>query len=141
VVIDSKKRYTYVTAGANLFVSKIRLRDGRVMWTTPTRTGPYGASLNADEAESWVADKGETTGMYVRTITVINTGTGRQMKTVFSGYKIDNVLLAPIGTEFWASSNVEGRIYIFEWLAQTWQWLSSIYARFHFFLPINKLQP
>jgi DNA-binding beta-propeller fold protein YncE len=80
----------------------------------PTGIGPYGANLNADETELWVADKGETTGMFGRTISVINANTGRQKQTLFSGYQVDHILLAPNGREFWATSNGEGRIYVFD---------------------------
>jgi DNA-binding beta-propeller fold protein YncE/mono/diheme cytochrome c family protein len=114
IVLDNDKEYLYVTAGASAQVSKIRLRDGKIMWTAPTGTGPYGASLNMDESELWVADKGETTGMFGRTLSVINANTGAQLKTLFSGYQVDHVLLAPNGNEFWATSNAEGRIYIFD---------------------------
>ena len=113
VVVDSGKEHIYVTAGGSSVISKINMETGNVVWTSPTGTGPYGASLNADETEIWVADKGETTGMFGRTVTVIDTGMGRQKKTLFSGYQVDHVLLAPNGTEFWASSNAEGRLYVF----------------------------
>jgi DNA-binding beta-propeller fold protein YncE len=114
IVLDSAREHMYVAPGANSYVSKIRLDTGEVVWTTPTGTGPYGASLNADESQLWVADKGETTGMFGRTITVIDTARGRQLETVFSGYKVDHVLLAPNGREMWATSNGEGRIYVFD---------------------------
>jgi mono/diheme cytochrome c family protein len=114
IVIDSNSEFMYVPAGGSSYISKIDLETGAIVWTTPTGTGPYGASLNVDESEIWVADKGETTGMFGRTITVIATETGRQLETIFSGYQVDHVLLAPNGKEMWATSNSEGRIYVFD---------------------------
>lgn len=114
IVIDAAKEHMYVPVGANSFLNKIELATGRIVWTTPTGTGPYGASLTADESEIWVADKGETTGMFGRTMTVIDTTRGRQLATVFSGYQVDHVLLAPNGREMWGTSNADGRIYVFD---------------------------
>ena len=114
IVIDSAQENMYVAVGANSFVSKINLETGEIVWTTPTGTGPYGASLNADETQLWVADKGETTGMFGRTMTVIDTVRGRQVDTLFSGYQVDHVLLSPNGREMWGTSNAEGKIYVFD---------------------------
>ncbi|NIW25364.1 MAG: hypothetical protein GWN29_12800, partial [Gammaproteobacteria bacterium] len=50
--------------------SKIRLSDGEVIWTAGTGIGPYGATLNADESELWIADKGEAAHHLGRTVTV-----------------------------------------------------------------------
>ena len=61
-----------------------------------------------------MADKGETTGMFGRTMTVINTERGRAVETVFSGYQVDHVLLAPNGREMWGTSNADGRVYVFD---------------------------
>jgi mono/diheme cytochrome c family protein len=114
IVIDSAQEYMYVPVGANSYLNKINLETGEITWTTPTGIGPYGASLNADESEIWVADKGETTGMFGRTMTVIETERGRAVETVFSGYQVDHVLLAPNGREMWGTSNADGRIYVFD---------------------------
>ena len=70
--------------------------------------------MNADETELWVTNKGEATSAVGRTITVVDTETGRPLETVFSGYQVDHVLLAPNGREMWATSNGEGRIYVFD---------------------------
>jgi len=114
IVIDSAKENMYVAVGASSYVTKINLVSGEILWTTPTGSGPYGASLNADESEIWVADKGETTGFYGRTMTVVGTETGRQIETVFSGYAVDHVLLSPNGREMWGTSNADGAIYVFD---------------------------
>ncbi len=114
IVIDSRQEYMYVPVGANSYLNKIDLETGEIVWTTPTGIGPYGAALNADESEIWVADKGETTGMFGRTMTVIDTERGRAVETVFSGYQVDHVLLAPNGREMWGTSNADGKIYVFD---------------------------
>ncbi len=114
IVIDSNQEFMYVPVGANSYVNKINLETGEIAWTTPTGIGPYGAALNADESEIWVADKGETTGMFGRTMTVIDTARGRAVETVFSGYQVDHVLLAPNGREMWGTSNADGRVYVFD---------------------------
>lgn len=114
ITFDSAGEHMYVPSGASSNVTKINLETGEIVWTVPTGTGPYGASLNADETEVWVADKGETTGMFGRTVTIVENATGRQLNTLFSGYQVDHLLLAPNGREFWATSNGEGRIYVFD---------------------------
>ena len=114
LTVDSGSEYMYVPASANGFVNKIDLATGATVWTTPTGTGPYGVTLNADESEIWVADKGETTGMFGRTISVIDVDTGRPVDTVFAGYQIDHVLLSPNGREIWGTSNRDGKIYVFD---------------------------
>lgn len=114
IAFDVAREHMYVPAGGSSNLSKINIATGEVVWAAPTGISPYGANLNADESEIWVADKGETTGMMGRTITVLENETGRPLQTVFSGYGVDHVLLAPNGREFWATSNSEGRIYVFD---------------------------
>jgi hypothetical protein len=114
IVVDSKSEFMYVPAGGSSTLHKINIETGEVVWTQSTGIGPYGATLNADETRIWVADKGETTGMYGRTITVIDTATGKHIDTVFSAYTVDHVLLSPTGKEIWATSNGEGAIYVFD---------------------------
>lgn len=114
IAFDAAREHMYVPAGASANLSKINLETGEVVWAAPTGTGPYSANLNGDETEVWVADKGETTNMFGRTITIIDNASGRQRQTLFSGYQIDHLLLAPNGREFWGTSNGEGRIYVFD---------------------------
>ena len=114
LTVDAASDYMYVPASASNYVNKIDLATGANVWTTPTGTGPYGAVLNADESEIWVADKGETTGMFGRTITVINTVTGAPIDTLFAGYQIDHLLLSPNGSEVWATSNKDGKLYVYD---------------------------
>jgi len=114
IVFDAKKEYMYLPVGGSGTISKIELASGKIVWTSSTGPGPYGASLNLDETEIWVADKGETTGFIARTISVFDTKTGKGLETLITGYQVDHVLLAPNGREFWATSNGEGRIYVYD---------------------------
>lgn len=114
VVIDSASEFMYVISAGSSNIAKINLETGAVEWGQATGIGPYGGSLNADETEIWTADKGEAAGHFGRTLTVLETATGRHLSTVFAGYQTDHVLLAPNGKEMWATSNGEGRIYVFD---------------------------
>ena len=114
ITIDSAREYMYVPMAGSSNISKINIKTGEIAWTAGTGIGPYGANLNVDETEIWIADKGEGTGHFGRTITVLSAGTGQVLETVFSGYQVDHVLLSPDGTEMWATSNGEGRIFVFD---------------------------
>ena len=114
IVLDNAREHMYVIAGGSSSMAKINLETGVVVWAGATGISSYGASLNADESEIWTADKGESTGHYGRTLTVIDADNGRMLETLFSGYQVDHVLLAPNGREMWATSNAEGRIYVFD---------------------------
>jgi len=114
ITIDSNSEYMYVPAAGSSNVTKVNIETGEIPWSTATGIGPYGSSLNADETELWVANKGEATGHIGRTITVIDAENGRPHETLFSGYAVDHVLLDPTGKEMWATSNGEGRIYVFD---------------------------
>ncbi len=113
ITIDSDKEFMYVPQAGSSNISKINIETGEIAWTKGTGIGPYGANLNADETEVWIADKGEGTGHFGRTITVLSTDTGQILETVFSGYQVDHVLLSPDGKEMWATSNGEGKIFVF----------------------------
>lgn len=114
IVLDSASEFMYVISAGSSNTAKINLETGAVAWAQATGTGPYGGSLNADESEIWIADKGEATGHFGRTLSVLETSGGRIVDTVFSGYEVDHVLLAPNGKEMWPTSNGEGRIYVFD---------------------------
>jgi DNA-binding beta-propeller fold protein YncE len=45
---------------------------------------------------------------------VLAADSGRQIATLFTGYEVDHVLLSPNGKEMWATSNGEGRIYVYD---------------------------
>lgn len=114
ITIDSNSEYLYVPAAGSSNVTKLSNETGEIQWSFSTGIGPYGSSLNADESELWVANKGEATGHIGRTITVLDANTGRGLDTLFSGYAVDHVLLSPNGKEMWATSNGEGAIYVFD---------------------------
>ena len=113
LVVDSAKENMYVINSLSN-ASKINIETGEVVWTNGTGIGPYGASLNVDETELWVADKGEGAHHLGRTITIIDTQTGHATDTLYGAYKVDHVLLAPNGKEMWATSNGEGRFYVYD---------------------------
>ena len=113
LIVDSAKENMYVINTLSN-ASKINIETGAIEWTNGTGIGPYGGSLNADETELWVADKGEAAGHLGRTITVMDTESGHAVETLYGGYKVDHVLLAPNGQEMWATSNGEGRLYVYD---------------------------
>ena len=112
-VIDAAKEYIYPVMSSSS-VAKIEIATGEVIWTTGSGPGPYGGALNADETELWTADKGEAAHHLGRTLTVMDTEEGHATETLFGGYKVDHVLLSPNGKEMWATSNGEGRIYVYD---------------------------
>ncbi len=112
-VVDSAHEYIYPVMSSSI-ASKVDVNTGEVIWTNGTGIGPYGASLNADETELWVADKGEAAHHLGRTITIIDTESGHAVETLYGAYKVDHVLLSPNGREMWATSNGEGRIFVYD---------------------------
>ncbi len=112
IVDDAKENMYVVNTLSN--ASKINIETGVIEWTNGTGIGPYGASLNADESELWVADKGEAAGHLGRTITIMDTHSGHAVETLYGAYKVDHVLLSPNGREMWATSNGEGRIFVYD---------------------------
>lgn len=113
ITIDAASEHIYVPTASST-VSKINTATGETVWSAPTGVGPYAASLNADESEIWVANKGESSGAIGRTLTVLDAQNGRGIATLFTGYMTDHVLLSPNGEEMWSTSNGEGRIYIYD---------------------------
>jgi len=113
LIVDAAKEHMY-TVNSMATASKINIDTGDVVWTNGTGIGPYGGSLNADETELWIADKGEGARHLGRTITVIDTASGHATETLFGAYKTDHVLLSPNGREMWATSNGEGRILVYD---------------------------
>jgi mono/diheme cytochrome c family protein len=113
IVVDSSSENMYVVMSSSS-VSKVNLATGVVTWTGGAGIGPYGATLNADETELWVADKGEGAHHMGRTVTVLDTENGHAVETLFGSYKADHVLLAPNGTEMWTTSNAEGVLYVYD---------------------------
>ena len=114
IIIDANSDNIFVPAAGSSTVTKINNNSGAIEWSAATGTGPYGGTLNADESELWISNKGEATGAIGRTLTVVDANSGRPLDTVFSGYMSDHVLLSPNGKEMWVTSNGEGRIYVFD---------------------------
>jgi len=113
LLVDAAKENMYiVNSMAN--AAKIAIEPGEVIWTNGTGIGPYGGSLNAEETELWIADKGEGAHHLGRTITVMDTESGHATETLFGAYKTDHILLSPNGKEMWATSNGEGRILVYD---------------------------
>ncbi|MEE3198240.1 MAG: YncE family protein [Pseudomonadota bacterium] len=119
ILIDNQSENIYVPAAGSSSLTKINLGTGAIEWHRATGIGPYGATFNADQSEIWVADKGEANEFFGRTVTVFDTGDGRHLDTLFSGYVVDHILLAPNGKEIWATANGDGQIFVFD--AQTRQ--------------------
>ncbi len=113
LIVDSAKEHFYIVNSMSN-ASKINIESGEVVWTNGTGIGPYGGSLNADETELWIADKGEGAHHLGRTITVMDTEFGHATETLYGAYKTDHVLLSPNGKEMWATSNGEGRILVYD---------------------------
>jgi len=113
LIVDAAKENMY-TVNSMATASKINIETGDVVWTNGTGIGPYGGSLNADETELWIADKGEGAHHLGRTITVMETASGHATETIFGAYKTDHVLLSPNGKEMWATSNGEGRVLVYD---------------------------
>lgn len=114
ILVDAASEYIYVPGGGSHSITKIELATGAIAWHRATGMGPYGATFNADQSEIWVADKGEANGFFGRTLSVLETATGRQLETVFSGYVVDHVLLSPNGKEMWATANGDAQIFVFD---------------------------
>lgn len=130
----SRSNYVRITNdGKSFFVDpsgddkvvKIDVESGKVLWEAPVGTGPYGMTLNADESELWVLDKGETSLMWGRTITVINTEKGVAVDSMPATLQNDHVLLSPDGKEMWVTSNGEGKVLVYD--AKTHEHLKTIY--------------
>ena len=104
----------YVNGSGDDKVIKIDIETGNVVWSQATGPGPYGIEVNADNSQVWVADKGETASMFGRTITVIDDETGKQISTLPAAYMIDHIILSPNGKQMWATSNGEGKLWVFD---------------------------
>ena len=119
ICFDHDSSHMYVPSTGNNTVTRINIETGEIAWARPTGPGPYGCSVNADSSEVWIADKGEATGLVGgRTVTVYETATGDSLDVLFSAYRVDHILLSPGGNEFWATSNYEGAIYVFDALTR-----------------------
>jgi DNA-binding beta-propeller fold protein YncE len=93
---------------------KIDIETGEVIWSQATGPGPYGIEVNGDGTQVWSADKGESAGMFGRTVTVVNTETGKHISTLPGAYQVDHIVLSPNGREMWATSNGEGKLWVYD---------------------------
>ncbi len=114
IVVSPDDRFMYITPSVRNIVSKINLETGQKVWTTPVGDGPYGLQLTADGNEVWVANKGETTGMWGNSISILDSRSGIRTGLLGTGFTTDHVLLSPDGKEMWTSSNGSGKIYIYD---------------------------
>ncbi len=113
VQISADGNFMYVGGSGDDKVVKMDLSTGEVVWSQATGPGPYAIEVVTDNSEVWVADRGETESMFGRTITVIDNTTGRHLATIPSAYAIDHLILSPSGDEIWATSNGEGKIWVY----------------------------
>jgi DNA-binding beta-propeller fold protein YncE len=104
----------YVVGSGDDKLIKIDIETGEVTWSQATGPGPYGIEVNGDGTQVWAADKGETASMFGRTITVINSETGKHISTLPAAYMIDHIILSPNGKEMWATSNGEGKLWVYD---------------------------
>jgi hypothetical protein len=114
ICFDAAKEHMFIPASGSANLTKINIESGEIVWVNPTGIGPYGCNVSADDSQVWIADKGEANGFFGRTITVLRTEDGKALDTLPSAYMVDHVLLSPNGEEFWATSNAEGSLYVFD---------------------------
>ncbi|PKP69276.1 MAG: hypothetical protein CVT82_11590 [Alphaproteobacteria bacterium HGW-Alphaproteobacteria-4] len=114
VQFSADGKFFYVNGSGDDKAVKINIETGEVVWSQATGPGPYGIEVNGDGTQIWVADKGEAVSTFGRTITVINAETGKHISTLPSAYKIDHVILSPNGKEIWATSNGEGKLWVYD---------------------------
>ncbi|PKP69277.1 MAG: hypothetical protein CVT82_11595 [Alphaproteobacteria bacterium HGW-Alphaproteobacteria-4] len=107
-------KFFYVDGSGDDKLIKINIETGEVVWSQATGPGPYGIEVNGDGTQVWAADKGETVSMFGRTITVINAETGKHISTLPGAYMVDHIILSPNGKEMWATSNGEGKLWIYD---------------------------
>ena len=107
-------QFFYVNGSGDDKVIKINIETGEVAWSQASGPGPYGIEVNGDGTQVWAADKGETVSMFGRTITVINAETGKHISTLPAAYMIDHIVLSPNGREMWATSNGEGKLWVYD---------------------------
>lgn len=114
ICFDGSAERMFIPATGASNITALNTQTGEILWTNSTGPGPYGCAVNADSTEVWVADKGEATGVWGRTVTVLDAQDGSYVETLLSGYEVDHILLDPTGTQFWLTANREGSIYVFD---------------------------
>jgi DNA-binding beta-propeller fold protein YncE/cytochrome c553 len=112
-ITDNNEEFMYNVSGGTDQLFKQNFQTGELVWTARTGLGPYGVSLNHDNTEVWVADKGESIEYWGNSLTIINNDTGQiKARVQLPGYGVDHVVMSPNGKEIWATSNAWGQIYI-----------------------------
>jgi len=114
IQISPDNRFMYITPSVRNIVSKISLESGHKIWTTPVGDGPYGLELSADGNEVWVANKGETTGMWGNSISILDARSGIRKGLINTGFTTDHIILSPDGKEMWTSANGSGKYYVYD---------------------------
>jgi DNA-binding beta-propeller fold protein YncE len=112
-VFSRDGKYAWVTQAGSSKLLKIERatapgQSDKVVAEAPTGPGPYGAAMNIDDTEIWVADKGEDVAASQRktTVTVIDAETGQVKHTIEASCAVnDHVMLSPDGQEMWATCN------------------------------------
>lgn len=114
IEVTPDNKYMFITPGGSNIVSKINLKTGHKVWSTPVGDGPYGVELSADGSEIWVANKGETTGMWGNDITIVDARSGIRKGLINTGWTTDHIILSPDGKEMWTSANGSGKLYVYD---------------------------
>ncbi len=117
IVFSPDDRFMYIAPSIRNIASKISLQSGHKVWTTPVGDGPYGLALSADGGEVWVANKGETTGFWGNSISILDARSGIRKGLITTGFATDHIILSPDGREMWTSANGSGKFYVYD--AQT----------------------
>lgn len=112
-ITDNKEQYMYNVSGGTDQLFKQDFKTGKLIWSARTGMGPYGVSLNLDNTEVWVADKGESVDYWGNSLTIIDNESGKITDRVqLPGYGVDHVVMSPDGSEIWATSNASGETYV-----------------------------
>jgi len=114
ITFSPDDRFMYIAPSIRNIASKISLETGRKVWTTPVGDGPYGLELSADGGEIWVANKGETTGFWGNSISILDARSGIRKGLIATGFATDHIILSPDGEEMWTSANGSGKLYVYD---------------------------
>lgn len=100
-------RWAWVTNAVDSNLVKVeRAQRDKVAGRIPTGGGPYAVTINWDNTQLWVADKGESQPEAGKTITIIDIATDKVIDTVATNcIRNDHIIMSPDGTEMWAMCN------------------------------------
>lgn len=112
-ITDNKDEFMYNVSGGTDQLFKQDFKTGELIWTARTGLGPYGVSINHDNTEVWVADKGESVDYWGNSLTIVDNATGKiKARVNLPGYGVDHNVMSPDGKEIWATSNASGQTYV-----------------------------